>query len=121
MSKKTIFAGVAIGIAVILAGVGGYIFWYLPNNTCPASCDDGNACTEDICSEATNYKCEARPIANCCGNKTCELPENYEGCFADCPTCDDNNKCTDDSFDYHAQKCINAPDLESACCGNTVC
>src|SRR3989338_3081341 len=121
MGKKALFVSAVIGIAVVLAVVGGYIFLYLPNNTCPASCDDRNACTEDICSAATDYECKALPVANCCGNETCESPEAYESCFADCPNCDDNNKCTDDFFDYYLRKCVNAPVLDSVCCGNTVC
>ena len=75
MSKKTLFIGAAFCIAVILVVAGGYVFWYLPNNTCPASCNDGNICTEDICSKATDYECKTQPIANCCGNKIFDTTE----------------------------------------------
>lgn len=118
MNKKTL---TFIGAGIIIVGLvaAGYFFLFKPQ--CPASCDDGNPCTNDVCSKETDYKCKAISISNCCGNKTCELPEVYETCSADCPNCDDNNKCTKDSYDYHAQKCVNDPILDVVCCGNTVC
>lgn len=88
---------------------------------CPASCDDGNSCTTETCSEATGFKCEVKSVPNCCGNKTCELSEKYETCATDCPLCDDNSKCTKDYFDYNKQQCVNAPITDAVCCGNTVC
>ncbi len=42
---------------------------------CP-SCDDGNKCTEDICSKETFYECEYKKILPCCGDKICSLNEN---------------------------------------------
>lgn len=56
-----------------------------------------------------------------CGNNFCESKygENFEICPEDCPSCEDNNKCTKDHFDYKSQKCKN--DLLSDCCGNDVC
>jgi hypothetical protein len=47
--------------------------------------------------------------------------ETYEDCVADCPDCDDINDCTDDSFDYHEQKCVNKAILGVVCCGNGLC
>ena len=88
---------------------------------CPASCDDGNSCTTESCSESTGYKCEVKSVSNCCGNNTCELSEKYETCATDCPLCDDNNKCSKDYFDYNKQQCINSPVTDAVCCGNTVC
>jgi len=105
---------------VIIAG-GIFVFWYVSSHKCPGSCDDGNPCLQDICSKETNYKCSHPPVADCCGNKICEVKENYETCPADCPNCDDSNECTKDSYDYHQQKCLNAPILTRVCCGNTVC
>ena len=47
--------------------------------TCPESCDDNNPCTNDFCSNQTDYKCEHKKITNCClsdedcsTNKVCE-------------------------------------------------
>lgn len=117
MNKKILILILA-GVVVVGLGLTGYLF-LIPS--CPASCDDGNPCTQDTCSKETNYKCKTEPIPNCCGNKICETPEVYETCALDCPNCDDSNKCTKDSYDYHAQKCVNAPILDAVCCGNTVC
>lgn len=108
-----------IGIITLMAvGAGVYYFLFLK---CPVSCDDGNSCTAESCSKETGYKCQIKPIPNCCGNKTCETGEVYDTCAIDCPTCDDNNKCTKDSFDYNKQACKNFPILDTVCCGNTVC
>jgi hypothetical protein len=52
---------------------------------CPRSCDDQNFCTEDYCSELTNYECKHITIKPCCGNSICESQENFENCLADCP------------------------------------
>ena len=52
---------------------------------CPASCDDNNTCTNDVCSAGTNFKCEHRPVANCCGNGICEPSEDVNNiCPQDC-------------------------------------
>ncbi|MBD3248750.1 hypothetical protein GF336_01775, partial [Candidatus Woesearchaeota archaeon] len=56
-----------------------------PEEECPASCDDGDKCTEDHCSEETGYGCEHDPIIPCCGNNICEEEESYETCSIDCP------------------------------------
>ena len=42
----------------------------------PVDCDDGNACTDDICDEHLN-RCDsacnaAGPVASCCGDSACE-------------------------------------------------
>lgn len=111
-------------------------------------CDDGNPCTQDIYSYKTNkcsYTkltgsqpgcsakvtcgsqtckagiCQIEYLSNCCGNKICEVGEIYETCSADCPNCDDDNKCTKDSYNYHQHKCVNTPILDVICCGNGVC
>lgn len=110
---------VMFGIVTLLLIFGGGYFLFIPR--CPASCNDNNFCTTETCSKDTNYKCRIEPIPNCCGNKSCETGENYGACALDCPNCDDNNKCTKDSYDYHTQKCVNAPVLDTICCGNAVC
>ncbi|MDP2864480.1 MAG: hypothetical protein Q8N73_02405 [bacterium] len=111
-------------------------------------CDDGNPCTQDIYSYETGKcsyikldgpqpgcsakvtcgswtcrtgVCQTEYISNCCGNKICEVGETYATCPADCPNCDDDNKCTKDYYDYHKHKCVNTPILDVICCGNTVC
>lgn len=119
--------------------------------TCPQDCelcDDGDPCTEDIYSYKSGLcsyikltgpqpgcsakvtcgswscragVCQIEYISNCCENKTCEVEETYETCSTDCPNCDDKNECTIDEYDYHLQKCVNAPILDVVCCGNTVC
>ena len=115
-------------IGVILVGGGGFTIWYSQILRCPESCDDGNPCTQDICSSETekcshlklagaqpgcsarvtcgSYTCKVgvcqiEYISNCCGNKICEVGETYATCPADCPNCDDDNKCTKDHYDYH--------------------
>ncbi len=51
---------------------------------CPSSCNDKNPCTNDFCSEQTNFKCMHDEIIPCCGNKICEDGENFLICN-DCP------------------------------------
>jgi|GEM_PF-1337184 len=119
--------------------------------TCPQDCelcDDGNPCTQDIYSYETGKcsyikltgaqpgcsakvicgswtckagVCQIEYLSNCCGNKICEVGETYGTCSVDCPNCDDKNKCTEDSYNYHEHQCINVPILDIVCCGNTVC
>lgn len=116
-----------VGAAVLIIGTFAAYFLMWPQlysqlfPRCPASCDDGNSCTTETCSESTGYQCEIKNVPNCCGNKNCELSEKYETCAADCPLCDDNNKCTKDYFDYNKQQCVSAPITDAVCCGNTVC
>ena len=51
---------------------------------CPDSCDDNDPCTEDFCSDETNYLCEHKETKPCCGNQLCEENENYIVCPSDC-------------------------------------
>ena len=51
---------------------------------CPSSCNDKNPCTNDFCSEQTNFRCMHDEIIPCCGNKICEDGENFLICN-DCP------------------------------------
>ncbi len=69
--------------------------------TCPASCDDGNPCTVDVCGPATRFRCVSRPAANgiaCADGDLCNGEERCERgvCRAGKPrVCkDDRNPCT---------------------------
>ncbi len=53
-------------------------------NSCPATCNDNNICTEEFCSEETGYKCFYEYIIPCCGNGKCEANETFESCQKDC-------------------------------------
>jgi hypothetical protein len=55
--------------------------------TCPASCDDGNPATDDVCSAATDYFCEHKPKAGVCGNGVCDSGEDKCTCEQDCGPC----------------------------------
>lgn len=54
--------------------------------TCPASCDDGNLCTDDTCDVTTNCQCV-------------HTPKN----------CNDNNLCTTDTCDPATGNCVHTP------------
>ncbi len=86
-------------------------------------CETSADCLTKTCfaAQCTDNKCVYSSITNCCGNEICEVGENYTGCAADCPNCDDKNSCTVDEYDYHEQKCVNTPILDVVCCGNGVC
>jgi len=77
------------------------INWLIPE--CPKSCNDNNSCTNDFCSAETGYKCMNTLKLNCKGNGICESGEYGT---SDCPNCDDNNKCSADSYDSASKQCI---------------
>lgn len=86
-------------LAIILLFI--FINWLIPE--CPKSCNDNNSCTNDFCSAETGYKCMNTLKLNCKGNGICESGEYGT---SDCPNCDDNNKCTADSYDTSSKQCI---------------
>lgn len=98
-----------------------FILLFVPGllGKCPESCDDGNPCTKDFCSRKTGFQCKHEPIIPCCGNELCEEGEDFSSCPEDCPNCDDDNVCTDDSYDYQSQSCIHKEIVP--CCGNAIC
>ncbi|MBU0460254.1 MAG: hypothetical protein KJ597_07145 [Nanoarchaeota archaeon] len=84
--------------------------------TCPNSCDDGLKCTENYCSDETNYQCTHRDIIPCEGNNKCETGEYGT---ADCPDCNDNIKCTKDSVNFETLECTHEEIIP--CEGNKIC
>jgi hypothetical protein len=61
-------------------------------------CDDGNPCTEDLCTPPGN--CEYLPMENTCedGNDCTENDDCIEGeCLGDWLSCDDGNPCTNEA------------------------
>ncbi len=78
-------------------------------------CPDKTCFTKDC----IDYNCSYSKIIPCCGNEKCEIGETNSECVADCPNCDDKDKCTEDSFDYKQHKCLNEEIIP--CCGNGIC
>jgi len=70
---------------IILIFVIAIVVYFLILKKCPASCDDNNSCTKDICSKETGYKCINQETKPCCGNNNCEKPsESWSKCSEDC-------------------------------------
>jgi len=108
-----------------------------PPDSCPSSCDDGNACTVDQrtgSAQNCNVSCSSSSISTCvsddgccptgcvaatdsdcsvsCGNGVVESGETCDPPDL-CPTsCDDGDACTRDQLTGSAQNC-------NATCGNT--
>lgn len=97
----------------------------LCSNT-PVNCNDGNACTADICNPASG--CVHTPLAECCGNDTCELGEDCTTCPGDCPSgggagcgngvCEPTvgEDCLSCSADCNGQQ--SGPPSQRFCCGD---
>ncbi|MBN2142337.1 hypothetical protein JW711_03315 [Candidatus Woesearchaeota archaeon] len=117
MMKKSVWIGAILLIVILTSGY--LLFFTNVFKYCPNSCDDFDECTEDFCSEKTNFECVHKSLDDCCGNGRCELGETYETCTDDCPNCDDSNSCTQDSYDYHLKECSHADIMP--CCGNNLC
>lgn len=86
--------------------------------TCPADC---GTCA-GIVSSNTEWACvqdECKIIKtpNICGNGICEDGE-FPTC-RDCPSCDDNDVCTIDTYSFKSQSC--AHDRRTVCCGDKIC
>ncbi|MFH1424196.1 MAG: right-handed parallel beta-helix repeat-containing protein [archaeon] len=110
MNKKIILIGLLVGI-VLISGC-------IQEKECKSAEDCPNKqCFTKGC---TDYNCSYSEILPCCGNEICdEGAETHSSCLTDCPNCNDENKCTTDSYDYPGQKCTNEPIIP--CCGNGLC
>jgi len=86
-------------------------------------CKINDDCLAKTCftGKCKENKCVLSSVSDCCGNEKCEVGEIYPECVTDCPDCDDINDCTDDSYDYHEQECVNKAILDKVCCGNGLC
>jgi len=86
---------------------------------CPEDCNDNDFCTEDYCSETTNFECVHKNIIPCCGNANCEGNEDFSSCPNDCinpcpDSCEDNNPFTKGICDETTNfECV----FEEANCG----
>jgi len=90
---------------------------------CGKECGIDSDCAEKECFivQCSDGKCVYSIVDDCCGNEVCEVGEEYPECAADCPDCDDANKCTADSYDYHKKECVNKITTDAICCGNGRC
>ncbi|MFH1445504.1 MAG: lamin tail domain-containing protein [Nanoarchaeota archaeon] len=73
--------------------------------TCPDSCDDGNLCTRDYCSEETGFECAHLELA-----------------MAECvcgTNCDDENPCTSDICEKRTKECKHVE--MDTCCSDGTC
>ena len=78
----------------------------------PEPCDDGNPCTEGVCSEDDAGLCVYTDITcddgNPCTNDVCN-PEFDGACSYEPLACDDGNPCTVDSCDNNTGACTHDP------------
>ncbi|MFH1788132.1 MAG: hypothetical protein ABH834_01975 [Candidatus Altiarchaeota archaeon] len=75
---------------------------------CPASCDDGDSCTRDVCGLSTDYVCVHERVFSADCENACPV------------SCDDGNSCTDDfCSDVTGYKCFHSP--VEPCCGDSIC
>jgi hypothetical protein len=127
----------AIFVLILLVGCSGNIDGEVVNNTSfeqnlePAEediediqkcleCDDGDKCTNDVCSEKTGYKCEHEPLDACCGNNVWEKGETFVTCAEDVPECiQSNDICTTTEFNFDKGMCEAVTSFP--CCGNGYC
>ena len=70
-----------------------------------------------VCEEPNNESCVCDLIVPCDGNNICEQGEYQES--GDCPSCDDENSCTVDLYNYTSGKCYY--EITVPCCGNGAC
>ncbi len=87
-------------------------------------CDDGVACTDDVCNEATDACDSTANDANCDDGTFCNGAEVCDAVL-DCqpatgPDCDDGVACTEDSCNEATDSCDNAPN-DGLCDNGTFC
>jgi len=81
---------------------------------CP-SCEDNNPCTQDSCSEDTDYECTHEQIIPCCGNSICEQKENWSTCPKDCECSLNCRQC--ETPDYKSCSCLPKTEcVQDGCC-----
>lgn len=101
-----------------------------PTCSSNADCNDSNACTSDTCNNAGSCtaSCSNSPIANCCGNGSCESGETQCNCATDCgnPPSTETN-CTDgidndcDGLTDGADPNCSCLPVGSSCTSNSQC
>ena len=81
---------------------------------CP-SCEDSDSCTEDSCSEETDFECMHEPIIPCCGNGECEQAENWTTCMKDCECSLDCGPC--ETLENETCSCVPKIEcIQDGCC-----
>ena len=78
--------------------------------TAAAGSEPQETVTEEVIGEIPDL-----PV---CGDAVCDETE-LNNCEEDCPSCDDNDKCTVDLFDLENLACVNRPIKD--CCGDGIC
>lgn len=111
-----------------------------PPSTCPTTCNDGNACTQDIMSgdpSTCNAACANNAITACahadgccptgcnasndndcpasCGDSVCSGSENTANCWQDCGTHCGDSACNG------SESTVNCPDDCGTLCGDSAC
>jgi len=84
--------------------------FYLPDKKRCTSCEPD--CSEHCkpcgrCEVLNKKNCTCIKIFPCDGNGICEEGEYPHS--SDCPSCDDQNPCTEDIYNYTLKKCIHIP------------
>ena len=104
-TKKIVIGFVLLLVLIIIAYL---IFLSITYWNCskiaPGVCETNNKCGLSL----SGFKSTSEMKDNCCGNTLCEEGnETNSDCPNDCPSCDDNSRLTEDSFNYETQKCEN--------------
>jgi len=100
----------------------------VPSGNCQSgtapNCNDGVACTDDSCNEATDSCNNVADNANCSNGLYCDGAETCHvtlGCQSGTPpNCNDGVGCTDDSCNESTDSCDNVPD-DGSCDNGLYC